>query len=77
MKKYIILCLVASMFIVTLFSSCKKNVTCECTTHYSGTSAEYMPDVVTQFIAEDGDCKAGNSTTSTAGITITVKCVEK
>ncbi len=79
MKKFFSILAALSLLACTtlFFSSCNKEVECECTTTYSGTGSEYADDVTQTVTAEDGDCSDLESTTTSSGLTATTKCKEK
>ncbi len=55
-------------------TSCNKEKDCKCTT---SSSDPLIQDIETTTTIEDGECSDGNSTATTAGITVTVECVEQ
>lgn len=71
MKK---LSFILGVLVVIAFSSCSKEKECKCVTHYEGVS---MDDVTTTMTIDEGDCDDGNSTTTTAGVTVTMTCTEQ
>lgn len=69
MKK---LTLILGLLVVVAFSSCSKEKECKCVT--SGTG---MQDVTSTMTIKNGDCSDGNSSVTTAGVTMTTTCTEQ
>lgn len=63
----------ACLALVVFFGSCSKSSTCTCVTHTTMNGEVYTDDI-TSTITVDGDCKDGNSTTTTQGMIMTVTC---
>ena len=65
----------AAMLVLVAFSSCKKDYTCECTTSdgQGGSAKTSVTITESKKDAEDA-CKAGNSSVSSGGMTVTSSC---
>jgi hypothetical protein len=65
----------SALVVLVAFSACKKDYTCECTTS-DGQGGDAKSSVTITESKKDAEnaCKAGNSTVSSGGMTMTTTC---
>lgn len=69
MKK---LTIILGLLTIVALGSCNKEKDCKCVASSTG-----MPDVSSTMTIKNGECSDGNSTVTTAGVTVTTTCTEQ